>query len=101
MNAQERKIWMPSPVPRMDAVGRVDIDGALASLFPVTSAPVDDSIEGVFAYQRPDATGRYALRRFVSCGAVAQLGERCIRIAEVRGSSPLSSITIFSSLFFR
>ena len=24
-------------------------------------------------------------------GAVAQLGERCIRIAEVRGSSPLSS----------
>ena len=27
-----------------------------------------------------------------SRGAVAQLGERCIRIAEVRGSSPLSSI---------
>ncbi len=24
-------------------------------------------------------------------GAVAQLGERCVRIAEVRGSSPLSS----------
>src|SRR5215210_8586287 len=27
-------------------------------------------------------------------GAVAQLGERCIRIAEVRGSSPLSSILL-------
>ena len=27
-------------------------------------------------------------------GAVAQLGERCIRIAEVRGSSPLSSTSM-------
>lgn len=28
---------------------------------------------------------------FLDDGAVAQLGERCIRIAEVRGSIPLSS----------
>ena len=27
-----------------------------------------------------------------TCGAVAQLGERCVRNAEVRGSIPLSSI---------
>ena len=31
-------------------------------------------------------------RGLIGKGAVAQLGERCIRIAEVRGSSPLSSM---------
>ena len=31
------------------------------------------------------------------CGAVAQLGERCVRNAEVRGSNPLSSTNAFSA----
>ena len=31
-------------------------------------------------------------------GAVAQMGERCNRTAEVRGSIPLSSTSLFNSL---
>ena len=31
-------------------------------------------------------------------GAVAQLGERCNRTAEVRGSNPLSSTSVFNHL---
>ena len=38
---------------------------------------------------RPDVVTSVALVRL---GAVAQLGERCNRTAEVRGSIPLSSI---------
>lgn len=33
------------------------------------------------------------MERFVVCGDVAHLGERSVRIAEVRGSSPLVSTT--------
>ena len=38
----------------------------------------------------------------ITVGAVAQLGERDIRIVEVRGSTPLgSTTTVFPALHFR
>ena len=43
--------------------------------------------------RRLRGTAKEPLRR---CGAVAQMGERCNRTAEVRGSIPLSSTTGFS-----
>jgi hypothetical protein len=39
-------------------------------------------------------SGRVTRRRRRTSGAVAQLGERCNRTAEVRGSTPLSSIRV-------
>ena len=36
----------------------------------------------------------------ITVGAVAQLGERDIRIVEVRGSTPLGSTTFFACGFF-
>ena len=44
---------------------------------------------------RPEPSGRPAGWRR---GAVAQMGERCNRTAEVRGSIPLSSTSLFNDL---
>ena len=44
-------------------------------------------------HQSANLTGRLeAMTIPLPCGAVAQLGERCVRNAEVRGSIPLGSI---------
>ena len=74
-------LTFPMPTEQPDRIGN---SAPSAGRFSAARRPID----------RPKPGSLKACRRLArreSAGAVAQMGERCNRTAEVRGSNPLSS----------